>query len=497
MTIRQRIVATATLVLVFAALALAIGCAGGGKAGGATTTARTVPITTESAEARQLYLRGRDLLDKLRYTDARPYFERALQKDPGFALAHWGMAQCAPSSAAFFDALQRAVAAADGASEGERRLVLALDAGARGEPSKQLEHLEAVVRDYPDDVRAHNALGAYHFGRQDYAAAIEHYERAIAVDPEFSQPYNQLGYAYRFLNELQKAEATFRAYIELIPDEPNPYDSYAELLMKLGRHEESIENYREALKYDPNFVASYVGIGNNEIFLGRYAEAREAFDQLMDIARNDRERREALFWIAASFLYEGRPEQAIKILHKRLDIATAAGDQSAAASDLNFIGNVLLETGAPAEALQQFRRAIERIEIAGVPQDVKAAARRGALFFEARSALAAGDLAAAKSRAAAYGEAIAAFEVPFEVRNHHELLGRIALAEADHQAAVRELLEANQQDPRVQYLTALAYAASGETALAREWSGRAANFNGLNVNWAFVRERAREMHSSS
>ena len=38
------------------------------------TAADRIPITTSSDEARQLYLKGRDLVEKLRATDARPKF---------------------------------------------------------------------------------------------------------------------------------------------------------------------------------------------------------------------------------------------------------------------------------------------------------------------------------------------------------------------------------------------------------------------------------------
>jgi len=54
-----------------------------------------IPITTSSNEARKLYLEGRDLLEKLRATDARHLFEQAAAKDPNFALAYVGLANTA------------------------------------------------------------------------------------------------------------------------------------------------------------------------------------------------------------------------------------------------------------------------------------------------------------------------------------------------------------------------------------------------------------------
>ena len=37
------------------------------------------------------------------------------------------------------------------------------------------------------------------------------------------------------LSHYDDAEAAFKKYVQLIPDDPNPLDSYAELLMKRGR----------------------------------------------------------------------------------------------------------------------------------------------------------------------------------------------------------------------------------------------------------------------
>ena len=56
------------------------------------SAADRIPITTSSDEARQLYLEGRDLYEKLRATDARARFEKAAAKDPAFALAQVGLA---------------------------------------------------------------------------------------------------------------------------------------------------------------------------------------------------------------------------------------------------------------------------------------------------------------------------------------------------------------------------------------------------------------------
>ena len=266
-----------------------------------------IPITTASEEARKLYLQGRDLSEKLRATDGRRYFEQAIQKDKDFALAYLGLANTAGTAKEFFDAASRGAALADRVSAGERAMLLATDAIAKGDVVGQERQLTGLVKAFPGDERAQTLLGTYYFGRQNYAKAIEHYTKATTINPSFSQPYNQLGYANRFLVKYPEAESAFKKYIELIPDDPNPYDSYAELLMKMGRFDESIRNYEKALSIDPNFIASLIGIANDQIFQGKTDAARATLARLDGVARNSGEKRLARLWTANSYLHDAAP----------------------------------------------------------------------------------------------------------------------------------------------------------------------------------------------
>ncbi len=463
----------------------------------AETAGDKIPITTSSEEARKLYLQGRDLFEKLRAADARTYFEQAVAKDKSFALAHLGLANTAPSAKAFFDSAKEAVALAPRTSEGEQLLIQGFDAGVKGNVAGQKNDLTKLTSIYPKDERGQNALGQYYFGQQSYAAAIEAYKKATSLNPSFSQPYNQLGYAYRFIGKYAEAEQTFKKYTELIPDDPNPYDSYAELLMKMGRYDESIKNYEKALTLNKNFVASYIGIGNNQMFMGKGDDARATLGRLAGVARNDGERRQAHFWSAVSYVYEGATDKAIAEVEKMQAIAEKGGDLAAASGDQNLMGDILLESGQPDRALPLYEKTVATLDRANVPAEVKEATRRNLLYDETRTALAKGDLAAARTKSAAYGQQVATKKIPFEVRQSHELRGRIAIAEKGYAAAVQELEQASQRDPRVLYLLAVALQGKGDTTRAREVGKEAANFNELAVNYAYVRAKAKELVAKS
>ena len=451
-----------------------------------------IPVTTSSEEAREAFLEGRDLNERLRATDAHEFFQRAVELDPDFAWAHLLAGFTGATNQEFFDSLARAVALVDQVSEGERLLILATQAGVDGEPEEQRGYLTGLVEKYQQDKRAHNALGGFHFGRQEYEEAIRYYQRSIELDAEYSAPYNQMGYAHRFLGDFDAAEEAFRRYIELIPDDPNPYDSYAELLMKTGRFEESIENYRRALEADDHFIASYSGIAHDQTFLGDGEAARATLETLRGKARNVGEERAALFW---TYVHEGDFESALATCNSLRALSEESDDWAAVSGNLNLCGDLLQEAGRLDEAAEAYSASIAAIDRAAVRDEVRQNVRRNILFDEARVALARGDLDGAREIAARYGDAVTARGIPFEVRQHHELEGRLALAEGDAAAAVTHLEQANQQNPRVLLLLAEAYRDQGLLDPAREFAAMAADFNGLGINYAYARRPAKQLQA--
>src|SRR5436190_2913802 len=171
---------TKMLLLFAVALATAImsGCAntdGKSPAVAANAELGKIPITTASEEARKEFLAGRDLAEKLRITDSLQHYDKAISLDPNFAAAELNRATSSPTAKEFFDHLKKAVSLSDKASKGERLQILAAEAGANGDPAKQKQLLEELVTSFPNDERAHFALGGYYFGQQEYDKAIDHY----------------------------------------------------------------------------------------------------------------------------------------------------------------------------------------------------------------------------------------------------------------------------------------------------------------------------------
>jgi tetratricopeptide (TPR) repeat protein len=459
-----------------------------------TERGNEVAITTTSDEARTLYLRGRALSEQLRAHDARKLFEQAAAKDPTFALAHYSLALSSPTTKEFLSHLDEAVALASKASEGERLMILSLQAGANGDSKKSLEYSEQLAAKYPRDARAHTLLGFAYSNQQEFDKAVSHLTKATEADPSYSPAYNSLGYAYMPQGKYADAETAFKKYIELVPNDPNPYDSYAEMLMRTGRFDESIVQYRKALSVDPHFSGSYIGVASNLMFQGKHDAAAAQAQKLHDAARDDGDRRAALLSRAVIYVDQGRTAQALREMEKRYALDARIGDTAAMSEDAGQMGDILLGTGRPDEAAKRYQQSLGLIQRSGLSAELKDNATLADHYNLSRVALAKGDTAGAKAHAQQYMSGAEATQDVGRIRLGHELAGTIALREGKFDEAVDHLAQADQQDPYTLYTIATAHQGKGDAAKAKEFAKRAADMHILpTIRYALVRAKAMRM----
>ena len=464
---------------------------------GTTAPNAKIPISTGSADAMALYLQGRTITDQLRAHDGRALFEQAVVKDPAFAMAHYNLALVATTPKVFSEQMNAAVALSTNVTEGERLLILALQARANVDQAKSLQYTEQLAAKFPRDERARTALGLAYFAQQDYEKAAVEFKQAIEIDPSFSPAYNMLGYSYRPLGKNEQAEAAYKEYIRLIPSDPNPYDSYAEFLMKTGRFDESIEQYEKALSLDPHFSGSFTGIAADHMFQGKYDEAIAKAQKLYDTARDDGERRTALLTQALAYVDAGQSDRALQILDAEYSLDAMIADTAAMSADAVAMGDILLDASNPDAARVKFALARDLTATSSQSVKVKADTKLADRYNMARVALAKHDRATAATEAVAYASGAQANHNAVRTRQAHELAGLIALDARTFDLAVTELKQANQQDPFVLFALARAYQGTGDSAMARTLALAVANANILpTLPFAFVRRKALKMVES-
>ena len=370
-------------------------------------------------------------------------------------------------------------------------MVLGLDAAMKGNAAEVLSHYTELVRLFPNDERAHTLLGNLYFGRQDYDAAVKEFVRATAINPTFSQPYNQLGYAYRFVDKLDDAEAAFKKYVQLIPDDPNPHDSYAELLMKPGPVRRVDQGLREGAVARCQLRRVVRGDwqqlpvrGAAPIRRGRRSPG----------SRRSRGTRARGGWRVSGV----RPRTSTTVPPTRRSTRCVRDTRSPRPSGIRPRCRAIwcrwatsCEKPHGSTRRRQNTPRPSRSSISPrVPQPVKDAAHRNHVFEQGRVAVARGDLAAARTRIEEYATLIAAARRRSKCASCTNCAGRSRSPTSAALKRSRSWRRPTSRIPRVLYLTALAFRESGDARQSAVFAKKAARFNGLSFNYAYVRSKA-------
>src|SRR5947207_12350025 len=130
------------------------------------------PVSTKDREAQQFFDQGLKLVYGFNHDEARRSFQHAAELDPKLAMAWWGVAlTLGPNynlpvdperEKAGYDAVQRALALQENASDPERAYINALAVRYSNDPKADLHALDVAYKDtmarlatrYPDDLDA-------------------------------------------------------------------------------------------------------------------------------------------------------------------------------------------------------------------------------------------------------------------------------------------------------------------------------------------------------
>jgi eukaryotic-like serine/threonine-protein kinase len=158
--------------------------------------AQTAAVTTRSLAALKLYLDAERNLRAAQYDSAIAGFQRAIEADSSFALAHYRLAVAGlfvGRMGLIEPAIERALALAQRLIERDRRLLAAFATLVRGKPDQAEQQYREFLEAYPDDVEARfelaNLLYTYNASRgRSPAEAGEQYAQVLQVDPKFLCP---------------------------------------------------------------------------------------------------------------------------------------------------------------------------------------------------------------------------------------------------------------------------------------------------------------------
>ena len=210
---------------------------------------------TESSEAYDYYLRGRDYLRRpgveSTLASAIQLFDRAIALDQQFAQAYAGLCDAQLETYRF----------------------------ARNPESFENAEIacKRALKLNDSSSEVHVALGNLYEAGGQYDEAVLEFEAAISLRPGSVDTYLALAETYELQNRPEQAEATFRRAENVDSGYWAVHNKLGNFLEGVSRYDEAIERYRKVIRLTPDSTIGYNNLGVTYLSMGDLIEAERAF----------------------------------------------------------------------------------------------------------------------------------------------------------------------------------------------------------------------------
>src|SRR5579859_2564353 len=283
----------------------------------------TLPVTTSSAKARELWEKGVTDYENLYLERCNEDWRAAVKEDPSLAVAWAWIAFNSGNPQEVSDARAKAKELAPKLNPGEQLMVAWISKVQEGDFLGGITAMNDMLEMYPRDKHLLYLAGNWLMGENGNDQAQRLMEKALAIDKNYPAALNDIAYVEAHNRKFDKALAAMDRYVALLPKEPNPQDSYGELLRMAGNFEGSLTHYRAALKIDPDFVTSQLGLGDTYALMGSQEQARVEYDKAIRFAHNEADRLTYGMQRALTFVRDGNLAEADKNLLELAETAHA------------------------------------------------------------------------------------------------------------------------------------------------------------------------------
>ncbi|HSY90985.1 MAG TPA: tetratricopeptide repeat protein [Candidatus Binatus sp.] len=283
----------------------------------------TLPVTTSSAKARELYQKGIADYENLYLERCNDDWRAAVKEDPNLALAWAWIAFNSGNPQEVSDARAKAKALLPKLTPGEQLMVSWISKVQEGDFLGGITAMNDMLEMYPHDKHLLYLAGNWLMGENGNDQAQRFMEKALALDKNYPAALNDLAYVDARNRKFDKAFAAMDRYVVLLPKEPNPQDSYGELLRMSGNFDGALAHYRAALAIDPDFVSSQLGLGDTYAVMGNQEQARIEYDKAIRFAHNEADRLSYGIQRAMTYVRDGKFADADKSLQEVAETAHA------------------------------------------------------------------------------------------------------------------------------------------------------------------------------
>jgi len=286
--------------------------------GGKSTS---LPITTSSAKARELYIKGMEDYENLYLERCNEDWRQAVKEDPNLAVAWAWIAFNSGDPQEVSAARAKAKDLAPKTNAGEQLMISWIVKVQEGDFLGGITAMNDMLAMYPRDKHLFYLAGNWLMGENGNDHARHMMEKALSIDKDYPAALNDLAYVDARDRQFNKAFEAMDRYVVMLPKEPNPQDSYGELKRMAGDFDSALAHYRAALKMDPDFVTSQLGLGDTYALMGNQEQARIEYDKAIRFAHNEADRLNYGMQKAMTYVRDGNYAEADKQFQ---DIAATA-----------------------------------------------------------------------------------------------------------------------------------------------------------------------------
>jgi serine/threonine protein kinase/Tfp pilus assembly protein PilF len=252
---------------------------------------RLTKQNTENADAYQLYLRGRYHWNK-RTPEAMnrgiEYFKQALEKDPQYALAYAGLADC------------YALLGEYGKLPVKESAPLAKSAA------------EKAITIDNSLAEAHTSLAAVHEYEWNWAEAEKQYRLAIEMNPNYATAHHWYGVYLSSMGRFDEGLPELKKALELDPLSLIINTGLGRMYCGARKYDEAIDQLKTTLEIEPNFAEAHFQLALAYEGKGKYEKAANSFQKAVELFEDPTMRG----WIARERALNGKKDEARKLLEE-------------------------------------------------------------------------------------------------------------------------------------------------------------------------------------
>ena len=254
-------------------------------------------VKTQDIKAYDFYIRGRHYYRSLKnkFKLAIEMFQKAILKDPNYALAYAGLADCYSYIYLWFqldkEILDQALNASQKALEldpalAEAHLSRGLTMAITSDYNAAEKEFENAIQLNPQLFEAYYQFGRTCTGQGKHEQASKLFEKASQLQPDNYESATLLAASYRetdgktaWENQCRKAIAVTRNHLDLNPEDTRALCLGAIALVGTGDSKEAIQWIEKALALEPNEMAVLYNATCLYSLLGRFDRALDLFEQ--------------------------------------------------------------------------------------------------------------------------------------------------------------------------------------------------------------------------